>query len=786
MRLRSGLHSAVAGLGTDESAIRSVLEGRSSDEIAAIREDYRRRYGRDLVADLQGDLSGRDEFDATQALKGRPQTPEEALQRANERAAFEREGLLNAPSRVLMDLVNDEGSRLDETVARASAQYRQAMADGRLDETEKGRLSQLLAYTEQDLHAYRESKNAGAEVVSTVGATAAAAGVVIASGGAGTPVAAAILKAALVGAGTRVALSGAIEGRGYGWEQGLSDAAQGAVDGGTVAAFAPLGRAAAGAALRGTAETTGRRVAAGAIEGGVEGLAQGTASGGVQGALRDGAWDQGLADGLLSVGQGAATGAGMGAAGGALGGALSGLRARVATPQPDISPDALAREADQAVKQMVDAGVPPAQARELTESAVREMYPTQARQLYGEAAEFEPVLLRRPKGVPDEGIIKAQYRGGSSDRLKIADLPEPARERMRLLADQRLAAVRRRDLLEPLEKAGALTHEQALALTRARGEINEASRLLGETAADAYVAKQFPGLKKAYPPPGAPSRAGDFDQTWVGVDASDNWIVIEAKGGRSRLGGRWTSGSTVWAEQGTPRYFDEIVDVMQQTDAGMEAAMALRRASREGRVRYLVVRAPIAKDAGGLPSLRDIRVREFDMVTNGLERRAGEGTLARSPTQAGAPGRTSRFLYEPRVTGDPSLPAGYGVTNRFGDILYSTSGTATDQALALAHERLHSFLSPKLMPVRALRADLRMAAYQHSQLVRYLEEALAESYAQITVTGLSGLPAGIRFPIANGYVQLDRVVTEAAVGTLAVGGLTYGVYIVSSSLENER
>lgn len=34
-------------------------------------------------------------------------------------------------------------------------------------------------------------------------------------------------------------------------------------------------------------------------------------------------------------------------------------------------------------------------------------------------------------------------------------------------------------------------------------------------------------------------------------------------------------------------------------------------------------------------------------------------------------------------------------------------------------------------------------------------------------------------------VRLDRVIEEAAVGTLAVGGVTYGVYIVTDSTGNE-
>ena len=204
----------------------------------------------------------------------------------------------------------------------------------------------------------------------------------------------------------------------------------------------------------------------------------------------------------------------------------------------------------------------------------------------------------------------------------------------------------------------------------------------------------------------------------------------------------------------------------------------------------LKVRAPIARKPRGLSSLHDIQLREFDRGPGGLERRTADPLLSGSPTQsipprAGSPGRTAGFLYGPRATGDPNLPAGYGLTNKFGDVVYSTRGSATDQALVLAHERLHSFLSPKLMPLRDLRADLRMAVYKHSDLVRYLEEALAESYAQLKVNGVSELPTGIQFPIANGYVRLDRVLREAAVGTVAVGGVTYGVYLIAEAQESK-
>jgi hypothetical protein len=146
-------------------------------------------------------------------------------------------------------------------------------------------------------------------------------------------------------------------------------------------------------------------------------------------------------------------------------------------------------------------------------------------------------------------------------------------------------------------------------------------------------------------------------------------------------------------------------------------------------------------------------------------------------------GKAWKGRYRPKVIGDPTLPPGAGSTNKFGDIVYSTAGTAEDQALALFHERVHSFLSPKLLPLRELRADVGMSGYQDSELLRYLEEALAESYAQLRVNGIKGFPAGVRFPIKNGYVTLSGVVKEAKIasaiyiGTIIVGGLIVYVYL---------
>jgi hypothetical protein len=146
-------------------------------------------------------------------------------------------------------------------------------------------------------------------------------------------------------------------------------------------------------------------------------------------------------------------------------------------------------------------------------------------------------------------------------------------------------------------------------------------------------------------------------------------------------------------------------------------------------------------------------------------------------------GKMWKGRYRPTVVEDPSLPAGQGATNKFGDIRYSPAGSGEDQALALYHEQVHSFLSPKLQFARTLRADVGISGYNNLELLKYLEEALAESYAQLRVNGIKGLPAGIRFPIENGYVTLSGVLQEAAIGaaiyigTIVVGGLAVYVYV---------
>jgi hypothetical protein len=86
----------------------------------------------------------------------------------------------------------------------------------------------------------------------------------------------------------------------------------------------------------------------------------------------------------------------------------------------------------------------------------------------------------------------------------------------------------------------------------------------------------------------------------------------------------------------------------------------------------------------------------------------------------------------------------------------SSKGTANDRALVILHERVHQFLAPKLYLLRENRVGSNAASYVRSSLWRYIEEALAETIAQVGVNGFRQSLTGIRFPVSNGYVYLAK------------------------------
>jgi len=231
----------------------------------------------------------------------------------------------------------------------------------------------------------------------------------------------------------------------------------------------------------------------------------------------------------------------------------------------------------------------------------------------------------------------------------------------------------------------------------------------------------------------------------------------------------------------------EIVDVILLVVGAAFLGMAAWDAARE-----LMAFGTTAVNARTSPDLdraaghfaRAVSIIGINTVMAILFHRSAKAVRARGPVRV-EPGLIEVGPPPPKgkvkIVSDPTAPPGSGATSAYGDIEVSSQGSPTDRALVLYHEQVHSFLSPKLGFLREFRARLGTSAYQRSAFMKYLEEALAETYAQLRVNGFSALPTGIRFPVKNGYVTISQLYTEgAAVGTIVIGTMSFTVTFVPS------
>lgn len=177
----------------------------------------------------------------------------------------------------------------------------------------------------------------------------------------------------------------------------------------------------------------------------------------------------------------------------------------------------------------------------------------------------------------------------------------------------------------------------------------------------------------------------------------------------------------------------------------------------------------------------------------------GRPQVRRSPSLKAPPPIIGR-RYRP-TTGYSRLPPGVlGTTNRWGDITISTLATKDEQALALLHEQVHSFLTPKFHLLRNFRVDNMQGSYFRSSLWRYIEEALAQTISLVGNKRFGELFAGIRFPVRSGYVFVTRaggysgamrgkgLVPEGA-GLLAsgtIGGIAFELWFKAGSPSSVR
>lgn len=137
-----------------------------------------------------------------------------------------------------------------------------------------------------------------------------------------------------------------------------------------------------------------------------------------------------------------------------------------------------------------------------------------------------------------------------------------------------------------------------------------------------------------------------------------------------------------------------------------------------------------------------------------------------------------------RVTRQPQLPGGgLGKTDAYGAITVSRNQSISEQRVTLLHELVHRYFSPRTGPLRQIRVELSWSAYSRSALLRYLEEALAEGYAQLRVHGLSQAVGALRFPLKFGYVTVSQMSAEGEViGTITLGGVLFHASIAQGTI----
>jgi hypothetical protein len=148
---------------------------------------------------------------------------------------------------------------------------------------------------------------------------------------------------------------------------------------------------------------------------------------------------------------------------------------------------------------------------------------------------------------------------------------------------------------------------------------------------------------------------------------------------------------------------------------------------------------------------------------------------------------SGRWFYKSTTTTVPPsrLPLGAaGVTSEWGDIEISSVLSASEARTTLLHEQVHSFLTPKLYPLRELRAQIRIQGYARSVFLRYIEEAMAETYALLRTKGLdmNALIEGITFPVTSGGYRITLRQTSkefrgVLLGPIKVGGMVWNVWL---------
>ena len=214
------LKYATDGVGTNEELIKKTFEGKTKDEIEALKKTYKEKYGKDLDTIINSEVSGRDGFEIGQLMKGKPQTPQEMIDRANEAYEFERGSGSNWFSNGATDLLtgSNSGAVLDRQHQRINDIAEQAQQNGgQFTDEQKARLGTLTEYQGMDVKNYQTAKDSATNALATGAAVVVGAAVSIASAGTlSAPVVAAL--SALIGGASSMAVKGVMLEGGYALE----------------------------------------------------------------------------------------------------------------------------------------------------------------------------------------------------------------------------------------------------------------------------------------------------------------------------------------------------------------------------------------------------------------------------------------------------------------------------------------------------------------------------------------------------------------------------------------
>lgn len=113
-----------------------------------------------------------------------------------------------------------------------------------------------------------------------------------------------------------------------------------------------------------------------------------------------------------------------------------------------------------------------------------------------------------------------------------------------------------------------------------------------------------------------------------------------------------------------------------------------------------------------------------------------------------------------------------GSTNAFtGNIKIQKGLSGQKFKETLRHELVHRFLTPRSGPLKELRQKIRWQVYDKSNLFRFIEEAIAETY------GTKSITKGLAFPIKAGYMTTNNLLKEGAIAGGILGILGGGTYI---------